>query len=148
MSLQNIDNRIRRRKWAGEVFEMEEQPELEARRAGDQADGKHLAAGVSQGFRRAPPSICEIFAVAVADNKYSVKVTIDLETPPCLLYESCRARLTIAGNQSHVCLIDAVRLTEPAYVIWLCLLALADDENCGQARTRGLLAGQTPALPQ
>src|SRR5271154_7206471 len=119
---------------------MEEQPELEAWRASDQLDGKYLAARVFHGFRGLTPGFHEVFAVAVADDKYSVKVAIDLETLPGLPYELYGTRLTITRNQYHIGPIDAVHLAEPAYVIWLRLLALADDENCRQACTRSFLA--------
>ena len=73
-------------------------------------DGKHLAAGVFYGFRGVAPGYYEVFAVAVADDKYSVKVAIDLETLPGLPYELYGTRLTITMNQYHIGPIDAVRL--------------------------------------
>jgi hypothetical protein len=45
-----------------------------------------LAAGGFEGFRGLAPGLYEVVAVAVADDKYSVKIAIDLEAPPSFLY--------------------------------------------------------------
>lgn len=127
---------------------MEEQPELEAWSAGDQPNCEQSAAQVLHGFRSVASGIFKVMAVAVTDDEYLVKIAINLETPPGLLYELHRTRLAIAGNQDYICLIDTVPLAEPAQVIWLRLLALADDENCGEPRACSLLAVQSPNLPQ